>query len=284
METDGTRDTAPPSRSGRRIELVEEYFDRNARDWSELYEDVQRANDVVLADRKAAAVRFVAEHVRPGGRVLDAGCGAGPLAVELVGRGYYVHGVDVSEKMIAACGGNLRAGGFEAGSYDLTHGDVFEAGFRDGEFDAVSALGFLQYQDDEVAALRELHRILAPGGVLFVSGPTGIRISNWFGLAPLYRRLRWGSVLPEGHRVLDTISDHYYTPGRMRILLERAGFEVLERRGHGYCNFAFVGGRLGLKGELALHRGLTRVSRVLPISRFANDVMAFARRPKRPEG
>ena len=270
--------TQPTKNEGQRIDLVEDYFDQNAQNWSELYKEAQRANDYVLADRKAAAVDFVVKSLPDGGRVLDAGCGAGPLAVELVGRGYYVPGVDVSEKMIEACRSNLEAKGFDPSLYDLTHGDVFKAGFADGEFDCVSALGFLQYQDDELASLQELARILKPGGVLFVSGPTKTRISNWFGLAPWYRKMRWGSVLPEGHQVLNTISDHYYTPGRMRKLLDAAGFDVLEGRGHGYCNFAFIGGRLGLKGELALHRGLTKVSKVVPISRFANDVMAFARK------
>jgi SAM-dependent methyltransferase len=277
----GTRE--PDSRAApARIELVEEYFDRNARSWSELYRRAERANDVVLADRKRSAVDFAAAHLAPGARVLDAGCGAGPLAVELVGRGYFVHGVDVSEKMIAACRENLTAQGFGPERYDLYHGDVFAAGFPDRSFDGVMALGFLQYQDDERAALRELHRVLRPGGILFVSGPTKTRVSNWFGLAPLYRRLRWGSVLPPGHQVLDTISDHYYTPGRLRRLLGEAGFEVLGLEGHGYVNFAFIGGRLGLGGELALHRALTRAARVLPIRRFANDVMAFARRPAEP--
>ena len=271
--------TQEQSDDGQRIDLVQEYFDQNAQNWSDLYRDAQRANDYVLADRKAAAVDFVVKSLPEGGSVLDAGCGAGPLAVELVGRGFFVHGVDVSEQMIAACRKNLEAKGFEPSSYALTHGDVFKAGFEDGQFDCVSALGFLQYQDDEVASLRELYRVLKPGGVLFVSGPTKIRVSNWFGLAPMYRKLRWGSVLPEGHRVLDTISDHYYTPGRMKSLLSEAGFEVLERRGHGFVNFAFIGGALGLKGELGLHRGLTKISKVLPISRFANDVMAFARKP-----
>jgi hypothetical protein len=82
--------------------------------------------------------------------------------------------------------------------------------------------------------------------------------------------------------VLDTISDHHYTPGRLRRLLRDGGFEVLGLEGHGYVNFAFVGGRLGLAGELALHRALTAAARVLPIRRFANDVMAYARRPEHP--
>ena len=262
-----------------RIELVEEYFDTNATNWSDLYSKAERANDVVLRDRKDAAVAFLAERLAPGARVLDAGCGAGMTAIDLIARGFFVHGVDISDKMIAHCRANLEQRGVAADSFELTHGDVLQAGFADESFDAVSALGFIQYQDDEVASLRELRRILKPGGLLFVSGPVKTRISNWFGLAGLYKRVRWGATLPKGHEVLSTISDHYYTPGRMKQLLDEAGFELLERRGHGFVNFAFIGGRLGFRGELALHRGLTGISRVLPISRFANDMMAFGQRP-----
>lgn len=261
-----------------RIDLVEEYFDANAKSWSDLYERAERANDVVLADRKNAAVSFLAERLEPGSRVLDAGCGAGLTAIDLIDRGFRVHGVDVSERMIEQCRANLERRGVGPERYELSHGDVFAADFEAESFDAVSALGFLQYQDDEVSALRELGRVLRPGGLLFVSGPTRVRISNGFGLAAVYRRVRWGSALPPGHQVLGTISDHYYTPGRMRGLLRQAGFEVVRCRGHGYVNFVFVGGRLGLRGELALHRGLTGVARVLPIGRWANDVMAFARK------
>jgi SAM-dependent methyltransferase len=262
-----------------RIDLVEEYFDTNARSWSDLYSKAERANDVVLRDRKDAAVSFLAERLPAGARVLDAGCGAGLASVDLIERGFFVHGVDVADKMIAHCRENFAQRGLPAESYELTHGDVLNAGFEDESFDAVSALGFIQYQDDEVASLRELRRILKPGGLLFVSGPVKTRISNWFGFAGFYKRVRWGATLPKGHEVLSTISDHYYTPGRMKYLLREAGFDVLECRGHGYVNFAFIGGRLGFKGELGLHRTLTGAAKILPLSRFANDMMAFARRP-----
>jgi SAM-dependent methyltransferase len=262
-----------------RIDLVEEYFDTNARNWSELYSKAERANDVVLRDRKDAAVSFLAERLPAGARILDAGCGAGMTAVDLIGRGFHVHGVDVSDKMIAHCRKNFEAGGIGPERFELTHGDVLSAGFEAGSFDAVSALGFIQYQDDEVTSLRELYRLLKPGGLLFVSGPVKTRVSNWFGFAGFYKRVRWGATLPKGHEVLGTISDHYYTPGRMNELLQAAGYEVLECRGHGYVNFAFIGGALGFKGEMALHRGLTGLAKVLPLSRYANDMMAFARKP-----
>ena len=61
-------------------------------------------------------------------------------------------------------------------------------------------------------------------------------------------------------------------------MLEAAGFDVLELRGHGYVNFAIIGPHLGFKGEMFLNRFFTAVSKVLPISRWANDIIVVARR------
>jgi ubiquinone/menaquinone biosynthesis C-methylase UbiE len=264
-----------------RIDKVEDYFDTNAQSWSDLYDRAERVNDLVLRDRKDVAVSNLDRLLKPGSKILDAGCGAGLCSLDLMKRGHSIHGVDVAQKMLDLCAKTFAAQGLPSERYELSRRNMLESGFPDGHFDGISALGFLQYQADELKILRELHRILRPGGVIVLSGPTQTRISNYFGLAPFLRRLRDknAGALPEGHQVLNEISTHYYSTTRLKQLFSEAGFETLDTRGHGYVNFAFIGTRLGFKGELFLHRTLTKVSRVLPFIRsWANDVMIVARK------
>jgi len=274
-------DNPAPGGGAARIEKVEDYFDANAQSWSDLYSRAERVNDLVLRDRKDVAVRFLDQLLEPGSRILDAGCGAGLCALDLMRRGHTIHGADISQKMLDLAAKTFEEQGIAPDRYVLSRRDVIESGFADGSFDGVSALGFLQYQADEARMLNELHRILRPGGVLVLSGPSGTRIANYFGLAQFLRRLRnrEAGVLPPEHRVLTEISTHEYSTGRLKRLVADAGFEPLDTLGHGYVNFAFIGPRLGFKGERLLHRSLTRLSRVLPFIRsWANDVMIVARR------
>lgn len=286
----------PPGAESTHIELVERYFDDNAQDWSDLYGQARRANDVVLAARRDAAVGYLERHLPAGGRVLDAGCGAGLTALELARRGFRVHLVDVSGKMLDLAHKNLGQASVPRERYELSRGDPGSGAFSTSSYDGVAALGFLQYQKDERAVLRALHDALKPGGVLVVTGPSATRLSEWFGLAKLYHKVRrrlarkrpGAPPSPEAiakareaaqsRALLHTISAHAYSFRRFRELLEPAGFELLEQRGHGFANFAIIGPWLGLRGELFLNRFLGALARVLPIGRWANDLIVVARR------
>jgi SAM-dependent methyltransferase len=91
-------------------------------------------------------------------RLLDAGCGTGELAERAAAvLGCDVVGVDQSERMLELA----RARGVEA-----VRADVVELPFHDGSFDAVSASWMLYHLPDVDRALRELRRVLRPGGRL----------------------------------------------------------------------------------------------------------------------
>jgi SAM-dependent methyltransferase len=95
-------------------------------------------------------------------RILDAGCGSGRNMVELARRGT-VTGVELSET--SACLAQAR----EAGP--VIQGSVTEMPFEPDSFDLVVCLDVIEHLEDDLAALRELRRVVAPGGSLLVTVP-----------------------------------------------------------------------------------------------------------------
>jgi ubiquinone/menaquinone biosynthesis C-methylase UbiE len=105
--------------------------------------------------------------LRPGERVLDAGCGTGYLAAGLrrARPDVFVSGADLSGGMLA----NARAAGAEA----LVQADAGRLPFAAESFDLVVARGVLHHLPDVAAALGEWRRVLRPdGAVVLVSEPT----------------------------------------------------------------------------------------------------------------
>lgn len=98
--------------------------------------------------------------VGPGDRVLDVACGTGVVArgaAGLVGRGGHVCGLDVNEDMLAIA---RRAGP----DIEWRQADASRTGLPDTSFDVVFCQQGLQFFPDRPAALREVHRVMAPGG------------------------------------------------------------------------------------------------------------------------
>ena len=139
--------------------------------------------------------RFLVARVAagPGDRVLDVATGTGAVAHELVRqKGCHVVGVDQSSEMLAEAHRRLN------GEVELAEAKAEELPFADAEFDALTFTYLLRYVDDPAATLRELARVVRPGGTV-----AGLE----FGLpAGLYRavwELHVRGVLPAAGRMLD---------------------------------------------------------------------------------
>jgi SAM-dependent methyltransferase len=212
-----------------------------------------------------------------GGRILDAGSGAGLVALDLLERGFFVHGVDLAPPMLELARRRFRNAGMAEHRYALTHGDLESAAIRPASFDGIVALGFLEYQSDETAMLGRLRQLLVPGGVLIVSGPTKVRLANYLGLSTIFRERMTDFGLRRPAPGPYRVGLHRYSPQRFRRLLESAGFEFVKAVGHGFVEFEGPLRRLPYSGELALHQALSTASRWLPISRWGNDMIAVGR-------
>jgi SAM-dependent methyltransferase len=128
-------------------------------------------------------------------RILDAGCGSGRNMVELARYGA-VTGVELSDTSVALAR--------ERGIGEVVAGSVLEMPFADASFDLAVTLDVIEHLDDDLAALRELRRLVAPGGVLLVT-------------VPAYQWL-WS-----GH---DEINHHHrrYTRRSLQRVAEQAGW------------------------------------------------------------
>ena len=101
----------------------------------------------------------------PGERVLDVATGTGLVAFELVKRGgCEVVGLDQSEKMLTGARERLAARPAFAGRVSFVRGEAERLPFGDGEFDALTFTYLLRYVDDRAATMRELARVVRPGG------------------------------------------------------------------------------------------------------------------------
>jgi len=214
-------------------ESVRGMFDRIA----PVYDLMNRVMTVGLDQRWRKLA--VTEVVWPGDRVLDACCGTGDLAVEAERRGGRVVGLDFSPRM-------LERARRKSGAIEWVEGDALALPFGDGEFDAATVGFGVRNLADLEGGLRQLTRVLKPGGklaVLEITRPTGV-------LRPFFRL--WFDVLvPFAGRVLPGGQAYTYLPASVRrfpgaddlsALLEAAGFEDVRYR--------LLGG-----GIVALHVG-----------------------------
>ena len=112
---------------------------------------------------RAAMVAAVA--AGPGERVLDVATGTGLVAGALVRRyGVEVVGLDQSPQMLAAARARVANSPALTGHVTLVEGQAERLPFADGEFDHLTFTYLLRYVEDPAATLRELARVVAPGG------------------------------------------------------------------------------------------------------------------------
>jgi demethylmenaquinone methyltransferase/2-methoxy-6-polyprenyl-1,4-benzoquinol methylase len=115
----------------------------------------------------------------PGERVLDVATGTGLVAAELVrSLGCYVVGLDQSEEMLAAARAKLATQPELAAKIELVRGEAERLPFTDAEFDALTFTYLLRYVDDPLLTLRELARVVRPGGAI-VSLEFGVPRGPW---------------------------------------------------------------------------------------------------------
>jgi SAM-dependent methyltransferase len=147
--------------------------------------------------------------VGPGSRVLDLGCGAGRHAFEALRRGALVTALDTDQGELASVTGMFAAMA-EAGEVPdgaagaCVAGDATAMPFPDGAFDVIIAAEVLEHIPSDQAALREITRVLAPGGTAAVTVPAWLPERICWRLSDDYHNVPGGHVRIFTRRELET--------------------------------------------------------------------------------
>lgn len=179
-----------------------------------------------------------AARVTSGTRLLDAGCGAGLLLLLAKLRGAHVTALDASPGLLAIARQRLPAA-------DVREGDLEALPFADASFDSVTAVNSLFYAQDMGAAMRELARVVRPGGRVIVTvwGPPGrceFLAAVMPALGPLMPPPPPGAPPPHPGALAE--------PGALEVVLKAAGLRVVEE-GEVACPFVFPSTEASWRGN-----------------------------------
>jgi SAM-dependent methyltransferase len=194
--------------------------------WGTLARDWAAYGEQLCLPLQGAALD--AAHVTAGTRLLDAGCGAGLLALLASLRGAQVTAVDAATSLLAIVRERIPAA-------DVREADLEALPFADASFDAATAVNSVFYAADMAAAMRELARVVRPGGWVVITawGPPDrceILADLFSKVAPLMPPLPPGNA-PAHPGALSQ-------PGELAAVLERAGLRAVDE-GEVACPFVF---------------------------------------------
>lgn len=176
-------------------------------------------------------VRFVAPQA--GWRTLDVGCGPGALVRLLAAHGCVAEGVDADAGMVASAQ-EL------APQLTFQHGSIYNLPYASNQFNLVTATNVVFLQKEPPAAVQEMARVCAPGGVVAMLNPspklsraTAEAHAQTTGLTDFaeFSFVNWGTVAERNHRFTAEAAQQMFTDTGLTSI------EAVEKIGDGLALF-----------------------------------------------
>lgn len=186
----------------------------SAAQWNKMSETwEQNSSEMWEKGSRKTVIPLFTKHIAPSsGSILDAGCGDGYGTSKLAHLGFDVVGIDISQEMIE------KARSREENDLRMrfVQADIIQLPFADQSFAGVVSINCLEWIESPLTGLRELNRILLPGGILClgVLGPTAAPRQH------SYRRLYEEKV------ICNTMM-----PWECARLVQENGFEIIDQEG-----------------------------------------------------
>jgi ubiquinone/menaquinone biosynthesis C-methylase UbiE len=194
-------------------EQVNAYFLSTLDYWDAIYRE-SGVYETIYQRRRTVALSLVDKLELPAGsRVLEVGCAQGLTTIALAERGFFVQAVDAVPEMISAAQIRAQNSGL-AQRMSFQVADIQNLPFQASSFNLVLVIGVTEWLQSLEQPLREIERVLIPGGCLVIAADNRYALANM--LDPLRN--------PVG----------VYLKRMLRALLQRCGFRWRNPRERSY--------------------------------------------------
>lgn len=276
---------------------VRDFFDLSDSWQGRMYDEQRDRFDRAMARRKVYTLEMIGylDDLPNDVRVLDIGCGCGEYMEAFRKRGFDVYGMDISPRMLEACKQRLGYADADA-SERLRCGDIEHLPFESASFDLITCVGVFGYLLKDDVAIREIMRVLRPGGFAYVSVQNIMSFANMDFVfrsrvseiltgrpSPWRSSDRTAWFLPR--RPHDAVSYQYklYDPRAFERALAAARFTIVDVRTFGHEFRVFRRLRLMTESfwttlEIALDR-LTARHRIPVLSYAGETYSVIVRKP-----
>lgn len=233
----------PAAPSTDQQEQVNTYFQSQASFWKDIYATDNLTARIYQQRQEAALAWIDTLALSRGAQVLEVGCGAGFLSIQLAQRGLQVHAIDSAEAMLHQAREHAEAAGV---TLSLSAGDVSALAFDDDSFDLVVALGVIPWLAHPERAVREMARVTKPGGHLIISADNRARLNSLLDplLNPLLVPLKKGAkhVLDRArlrHLSSKDVGATLHSRRFIDQVVRRAGLTMVSHKTLGFGPFTF---------------------------------------------
>jgi 2-polyprenyl-3-methyl-5-hydroxy-6-metoxy-1,4-benzoquinol methylase len=264
---------------------VDRHFDEIAQHWKDLYQE-QSVEGVIHQHRRSLALQWIQQlNLKDGARVLEVGCGAGLVAIELARAGYDVDCIDSSSAMVELAAAEAKEADM-SGRLRVDVGDVHSLGFDASSFDLVIALGVVPFLSAPGQALAEMARVTRPGGSVLFTSDNKYRLNSLLDprFVPFPGRDAIRRFLTRsGARSASKLTPKRFSYRGMQRMADRIGLRVERSAPIGYAPYTILNWEL-----LAEHRSVrlnnwlqARADRGVPgLRAVAQQYLLLARRSR----
>jgi ubiquinone/menaquinone biosynthesis C-methylase UbiE len=253
-------------------QMVRDHFDKVSTVWGNLYSgEVSFVNYNFIIRKKHVLDLFD----KTSGRFLDAGCGTGDFIPDLLERGGEVYALDFAEEMIEQAKSRVAAHPLSE-KVHFSVGDVTNLEFQDGFFDAIIGVGLVEYILDVEASLRQMYRVLKPGGTLIITVPNvASPFMAYETLVPKCKRVVKRALAYAGLRKPERVFLHrHFFPWQLDRQINRAGFKKID---FAFCTYGTSAERLN-SFSLDLSRRLDKFAHS-PVGVLGTNYIIKAQKP-----